>query len=411
MTRRRLEEKAEERQRLRQTNEAGGLLDVVELGEAEAWVKGPDAAELGVSAELPMLIADSRRAIEATNRKLRRRAVIATVVGFLALGAAYVALIFFFNAQAETQRALKAEGTAQTEAQKAQEAQGKAEAQAQRALQAEALAKDERRVTRSQGKGRDERAMDAEARAKEAQAETAKQLEQTQIGESRLLNNLAVQQLTQDPVASIYLSLRALPSATITRPLVAEAQSTLVQAVRTSQERKYLPLLSDEVLSQIYLTPKNIALGQSLGTAAGGQPIVTAGDKLYFVSSDLDRESVSSGDLGDGTFGGFAWGDGGKLLVSTDNAVSVWKDGHMLSTPAAGAWSQDDNTASAPIACATWPPSADKIAICRGTAVWLWQPDAGTLSSTKLKLPRLSSAMQPGRQTAVAWRRGTKVRR
>ena len=295
MTRRRLEEKAEERQRLRQTNEAGGLLDVVELGEAEAWVKGPDAAELGVSAELPMLIADSRRAIEAANRKLRRRAVIATVVGFLALVAAYVALFFFFNAQAEAQRALKAEGTAQTEARNAQEAQGKAEEQAQRALQAEALAKDETKravSAEARAKGETKRAMDAETRAKEAQAETARQLEQTQIGESRLLNNLAVQQLTEDPVASIYLSLRALPSATITRPLVAEAQSTLVQAVRTSQERKYLDLLSDEVLSQIYLTPKNVALGQSLGTAGGGQPIVTAGDKLYFVSSDLDGKRL-----------------------------------------------------------------------------------------------------------------------
>ena len=69
LTRRRLEEKADERLRLRKDHEAGaaaGLLDAVELAEAEAWVKGPDAAELGVSDDLAALVADSRQAIDAT---------------------------------------------------------------------------------------------------------------------------------------------------------------------------------------------------------------------------------------------------------------------------------------------------------------------------------------------------------
>ena len=65
LTRRRLEEKAQERRRLRQGDGEGGLLDAVELAEAEAWVNGPDAADLGVSDELKALVDDSREAIDA----------------------------------------------------------------------------------------------------------------------------------------------------------------------------------------------------------------------------------------------------------------------------------------------------------------------------------------------------------
>ena len=80
LTRRRLEDKAQERLRLREGGESGGLLDIVELAEAEAWVRGPDAEELGVSDELRELIADSRQAIDAAAiekekaaQRLRRR--------------------------------------------------------------------------------------------------------------------------------------------------------------------------------------------------------------------------------------------------------------------------------------------------------------------------------------------------
>ena len=73
LTRRRLEEKAGERRRLRRDDGDGGLLDAVELAEAEAWVKGPDAADLGVSDDLAALVADSRRSLERAAQRLRRR--------------------------------------------------------------------------------------------------------------------------------------------------------------------------------------------------------------------------------------------------------------------------------------------------------------------------------------------------
>ena len=69
ITRRRLEESADARERLRKEDPDGGLLDAAELAEAEKFVASPDAAELGVSPRVTALVADSREAIEATGRK------------------------------------------------------------------------------------------------------------------------------------------------------------------------------------------------------------------------------------------------------------------------------------------------------------------------------------------------------
>ena len=129
LTRRRLEEKAGERLRLRKDHgdgAAAGLLDAVELAEAEAWVKGPDAAELGVSEQLAQLVADSRKSIDAAAlekeraaQRLRRRNQGLAIALAAALVAAAVAVVFFLSAQRETQNAVNAQATAQAEAQNA----------------------------------------------------------------------------------------------------------------------------------------------------------------------------------------------------------------------------------------------------------------------------------------------------
>ena len=108
LTRRRLEEKAGERQRLRQGDGDGGLLDAVELAEAEAWVKGPDAADLGVSDDLAALVADSRRGLERAAQRLRRRSQGLAVALAAALLAMAVAVLLFFNAQNEAYNASQA---------------------------------------------------------------------------------------------------------------------------------------------------------------------------------------------------------------------------------------------------------------------------------------------------------------
>jgi WD40 repeat protein len=66
-TRRRLESKASEWDRLGRAG--GGLLDEVELLEAERWLESSDAAELSYDEALPALVAASRAALAASERE------------------------------------------------------------------------------------------------------------------------------------------------------------------------------------------------------------------------------------------------------------------------------------------------------------------------------------------------------
>ena len=71
-TRRRLEAKAKEWVRLGRAN--GGLLDSAELPEAERWLTCPDAAELGIDADIQALVDASREAIDRDAREKQRDA-------------------------------------------------------------------------------------------------------------------------------------------------------------------------------------------------------------------------------------------------------------------------------------------------------------------------------------------------
>jgi WD40 repeat protein len=67
-TRRRLENKAAEWGERVRDNRGGGLLDMVELTEAEHWIQSSDGTELGSSAELVALIRASREQLEEEER-------------------------------------------------------------------------------------------------------------------------------------------------------------------------------------------------------------------------------------------------------------------------------------------------------------------------------------------------------
>jgi WD40 repeat protein len=93
LARRRLEAKADEWVRLGRSG--AGLLDPVELAETERWLAGPDAVDLGSSADLQLLVRASREAIQRekekneTYRRRRRRTrllVAGTFVSLIVLG-------------------------------------------------------------------------------------------------------------------------------------------------------------------------------------------------------------------------------------------------------------------------------------------------------------------------------------
>ncbi|RLT39265.1 MAG: CHAT domain-containing protein [Chloroflexi bacterium] len=93
-TRRRLEESAI---RYVELERQGGLLDERELADAQDWTASPDSRELGISAELDALIADSRRALRKA--ALIRYGSLAAIVGLIVI-AALVAWLNSRNADA-----------------------------------------------------------------------------------------------------------------------------------------------------------------------------------------------------------------------------------------------------------------------------------------------------------------------
>ncbi|MFN8665126.1 MAG: TIR domain-containing protein [Thermomicrobiales bacterium] len=77
-TRRRLETRAADWRRRVEEGRAGGLLDEAELADAERWMDGPGAADLGLSADLLALVGTSRAATdEARSRELEQARALA----------------------------------------------------------------------------------------------------------------------------------------------------------------------------------------------------------------------------------------------------------------------------------------------------------------------------------------------
>jgi len=140
-TRRQLEAKAAEWERLGRGS--GGLLDQVELAEAERWLASPDASSLGYSETLPAL-AQASRMVQRRNTRLRLGALstiavlIITVLLVIAVSQGRLAeqertAAATSQAYAESQATARAE--AETRREEAVAAQGTAEAERARADQ------------------------------------------------------------------------------------------------------------------------------------------------------------------------------------------------------------------------------------------------------------------------------------
>jgi predicted NACHT family NTPase len=164
LTRRRLEEKGEDWVRLGRGR--GGLLDEMELPEAEAWLASADAQELGYDAALADLVQASRAAIQAARQReieqaralaeeqrtraeeqaraaarLRQRAVALAGMLLVACAAAVIAFLKNNQAQQEAVQARHSQATAVAAAD-ARATQVVQTRQAEtKALQAEAAAK------------------------------------------------------------------------------------------------------------------------------------------------------------------------------------------------------------------------------------------------------------------------------
>ena len=85
-TRRRLEERANARQHLRQSGKDGGLLDAADLAAAEKWAQTPSAQDLGISPQITALLTDSRKKIRGAIVKQRALLALLFLSMLIALG-------------------------------------------------------------------------------------------------------------------------------------------------------------------------------------------------------------------------------------------------------------------------------------------------------------------------------------
>jgi WD40 repeat protein len=287
-TRRRLEAKAQEWIRLGRAG--GGLLDRVELMEAERWLMSPDSADLGVSEALPAFMEASQAAIEAARQereaarrqalelerqnaeeqrrraeaerrraeeharassRLRRLAAVLAAVFVLAVMAALFALAQQQEARGNERLALTSE--------------------------ARALANEHRALT-----------SEAQALANEAQVE-----QQLRLATSRDLATSAISKLAVDPELSILLAMQAVSvTYAIDREVTEAAENALHQALEVSRIRLTLAGHT-EPLSDVAYSPD----GTRLATSSGDRTIkvwdASSGELLFTIAGQRVMQDVA----------------------------------------------------------------------------------------------------------------------
>ena len=308
-TRRRLEAKAGEWARL---SGEGGILEEVELLEAERWLASPDAADLGYDDVLPALMGASRAAQEETVAQQRR----AVRFRLAALGAiaALVIVALGIGLWSAQRNAAKEHQLAQQRAEAALTAAAYAEAQATLAAEAEA-----RRLE----------AVDAQATA-EAERDRAEQ--QTRYARSGQLVVQAQTVLATYPQRSLLLSAEALRiTLAAGDPRVPAAEDALRQALASNGGR---------VLSGHKGAIRVAALSPDGRWLVTGSRDATA--RLWDVSALLDTGSTARDPAAasivlaghDGPIWDVAFSSDGQWLVtgSVDATARLWDISALLDT-------------------------------------------------------------------------------
>ncbi|HSN75949.1 MAG TPA: TIR domain-containing protein [Anaerolineae bacterium] len=351
-------------------NRQAGLLDDIELRDAENWLQGPDAAELGYSHALEQLVAASRRAIEARERAER---------------------------EAQERELALERGRTEVERLRADE-----ERRSRKRITILAVAVAAVAVF----------AVVAAVLALKwnSEAQTAKQKAQDQLAEAQRHESLfftkqAQESLPTDAVTSLYHSANALSglSAVRPRPYVAEAELALTQAMAAIQERGYR------------MVAKNLQAAERV--AFGPHGIAIGGDAAHLVAPDLS--TIVPLPEGVDVVQEVAWSDGGELLMGlTSAAIRVWDS---LGLKLAEYKFSEDTTLGIdayvqlyPMSkghCERWRPARDEILICSGRSLVLWTPASGARRMiSELPSRILGARWSEDGQHLAAWDKDNQLR-
>ncbi|MEZ4658005.1 MAG: hypothetical protein R2911_10565 [Caldilineaceae bacterium] len=347
----------------------GLLLQGQALVEAEHWA----------AAHADEMEAHEREFLQAAQQERQRRRLQRLMLIAISIFAVIAVISAFITYRAQ-QREQFAKETALTKEAEAVIARNTAEAARAQEEIARVAAETARAV-----------AVAAEATAVAAEEIAVAERNQALANESRLLAKEAQGQLDVDPVASLQLALAGLPSAAQSRPYAPSAELALVQGVRSSLERRYLPLSTKP------LHAEQVALQPGAAAAAVG------GDALRLVKLDL-TEVVTLATT-ETQIARVAWNADGSQLFSLEPALAgelanrvirVWRDHQEVA----------QHTFELPIACAEWEPNSRRIAICSGASVWLWSVDVGALAQVggyEFPIRPVGAIWSPGGRWLAAW--------
>jgi hypothetical protein len=168
---------------------ARGLLDPIELADAEAWQRTESARELGQSADVAALVAASRAAQDRQRR--RRRGLVWGAFATLAVFAVVVATLAIM-AEASRRQADEQAARAEVERANAVEAAARAETEADRARRAEARA--EERLDQLTTEQRARATAEAQVRTGATEVEMSREQLQAALARARREKHVAEQE-------------------------------------------------------------------------------------------------------------------------------------------------------------------------------------------------------------------------
>ncbi|MCB0062662.1 MAG: WD40 repeat domain-containing protein, partial [Caldilineaceae bacterium] len=174
-----------------------------------------------------------------------------------------------------------------------------------------------------------------------------------QQDQSRLLSNLANQQLTVDPVASLHLSEYALRKEDQPQPYTAEAEFALTQAVRAVLEKTFLRV------SQTPFQPGQVAFRPAHDQVAIGGAALQLTD--VSLAEPITVAQPAAGRLQ------IEWLPNGELLGYTNRSVALWN--------MQGVQLVESTDLGNGVHCAHKLPDASLVIICLPSSFYLWEYD------------------------------------